>query len=429
MNIIKNPLYTFLLIYSTLLLRDFFDINIPILIVTLLIFFIALISNEEALISLVVILIPIQEAVQLGTIYGFILLIFVVKNFNKIKIDLLLVFLTLIIIIELLHIIIPPFSFDTFIKFSVTYLLLGFLLQKTDKIINRKTIILSYTYSVLVSAILILLITIKIYDYDFLKIIESGFRIGNTVLIETTLDGYALSNNQNNLALQIVLVLSIIMTHNVFRNSSKIMNVLIGLSLLLIGFLTQSRAFFVTLILLVFMLIVFNINNLKRYIGIISITFLSFGSIIFFNFQIFTNLLSRFNESSSLIYSRLNIFNFYNQVFISSTQTFLLGIGMQSMHLKVGHFAVPHNSIQEVYIAWGIIGLLIIGCFIYFFIKKFYRGDSLNLIPFISLLFFSQFGRLFKNSNIVMLLFIIAIVLNTVESYGVYREKKNNIDF
>jgi hypothetical protein len=428
MNVIKNPFISFLTIYSLLLVRDFFDINIPIVLITIVVFLLALLSNEETLASLVVILIPIQEAVQLGTIYGFILLLLLIRNAKSLKLDILFILLIFIIVMEFLHIIVPPFSFDIFVKFAVTYLLLGFLLQRIDKMINKKTIILSYVYSVFISTMLILLITLKSYDYNFFKIIESGFRIGSTLAIDTAFDGYALSNNQNNLALQIVFVISLIMTQDYFKKNNRAIYALIGLLILLVGFLTQSRTFFVTLIFLFILLIIFNRKNIKKYIGIIFLSFLSVGIIFLINSQIFLNVLDRFNESNDLNYSRLSIFNLYNEIFISNIRTLLFGIGMQNMHLKVGYFAVPHNSIQEVYIAWGVIGLSVIGIFIFSYLKKFYRRTPIKLIPFLVLIFFSQFGRLFKNSNIVMLLLICAIVLSLKESRGVINEQKNNIN-
>lgn len=428
MNIIKNPFISFLTIYSLLFVRDFFDINIPIVLITIVVFLLALLSNEETLASLVVILIPIQEAVQLGTIYGFILLLLLIRNAKSFKLDILFILLIFIIVMEFLHIIVPPFSFDIFVKFAVTYLLLGFLLQRIDKMINKKTIILSYVYSVFISTMLILLITLKSYDYNFFKIIESGFRIGSTLAIDTAFDGYALSNNQNNLALQIVFVISLIMTQDYFKKNNRAIYALIGLLILLVGFLTQSRTFFVTLIFLFILLILFNRKNIKKFIGIIFLSFMSVGIIFLINSQIFLNVLDRFNESNDLNYSRLSIFNFYNEIFISNIRTFLFGIGMQNMHLKVGYFAVPHNSIQEVYIAWGVIGLSVIGIFIFSYLKKFYRRTPIKLIPFLVLIFFSQFGRLFKNSNIVMLLLICAIVLSLKESRGVINEQKNNIN-
>ena len=74
--------------------------------------------------------------------------------------------------------------------------------------------------------------------------------------------------------------------------------------------------------------------------------------------------INRFNEAD-ITGGRAGLFKFYNNVFFSSVNIFLLEIGLQNMHIKTGSFGIPHNGIQQMYLSSGMIGLL---CVIFWFI-------------------------------------------------------------
>ena len=117
---------------------------------------------------------------------------------------------------------------------------------------------------------------------------------------------------------------------------------------------------------------------------------------------------------------RGDLFKYYNQFMFSSPAYILFGIGMQQIFEKVAPYApvadVPHMGLQEVWVAWGLVGLVLFIVMLWRIIKisgqhtrekrQFYQ-----YMPLAVTLVFTMAGQLLTSSRALMALTISYICL------------------
>ncbi len=78
----------------------------------------------------------------------------------------------------------------------------------------------------------------------------------------------------------------------------------------------------------------------------------------------------------------------------------IMGVGIQNYDVKAGLNNVSHNAIQEIFVAWGILGfiavLLIVIESLYAVIKKHKLDNVYYYLPLITLLLMIQAGQFFS---------------------------------
>ena len=202
---------------------------------------------------------------------------------------------------------------------------------------------------------------------------------------------------------------------NKFKKTSVIMISL----LLLCGLLTASRTFVVCLLIMAVMFFIGQQGNpIKKVKFIISLFVFAivitvvYALIFTENFRFF---IGRF-QTDDLFNGRDTIMFDYHRYITSNIWVMLFGVGLNNFGEKVINVynisnAVPHNSIQEVVVAWGIPGLIMIGILIVMMILEStkYSGKKtiLNYVPLIIILAKSMAGQLLT-SGYTMLAFVLA---------------------
>ena len=104
---------------------------------------------------------------------------------------------------------------------------------------------------------------------------------------------------------------------------------------------------------------------------------------------------------------RFDIFEIYNNIILDTPSNFLFGFGMQGLFEKLiveyGVFDVPHNGIQELFVVWGCIGVVIFLRFVYelYINLKVINGSikPIEFLPFLILFLTIQFGQFITNST------------------------------
>ena len=126
----------------------------------------------------------------------------------------------------------------------------------------------------------------------------------------------------------------------------------------------------------------------------------------------FEYLLSRF-ESDETGSGRTWIFEDYNQYMVENLWVMFWGVGLNNFQEKVMttyniSTAVPHNGIQEIVVAWGIPGLILVTLLIAVMIaqsKKYgTRKTLLNYIPLIILISKSMAGQFITSGYTILAL-------------------------
>ena len=83
--------------------------------------------------------------------------------------------------------------------------------------------------------------------------------------------------------------------------------------------------------------------------------------------DIIMNYIARFS-TEDVSGGRTYLFNFYNEFIFSTPGHMFFGIGMQGIAEKINlllhaNVEVPHNGYQELVVAWGIVGFLLMSFF------------------------------------------------------------------
>lgn len=201
-----------------------------------------------------------------------------------------------------------------------------------------------------------------------------------------------LITNGNNIA-----YLSIILVSILLIGAKKLkLPVILYYSLLLLSVLIGMGSFSRTWMLLIALIIVIYLIYQRNFKALLSLLFLC-GTIVF----IFPDILEAFSnvminrmtgENIETGGGRTEIFTHYNELWSQNLLYVLFGVGVTSYYdvLQYGH--AMHNSIQQIYVCLGVIGLIL---YVYLFSKFFktrYIGKTtfLNYLPFIAGVIFLQ---------------------------------------
>ena len=204
--------------------------------------------------------------------------------------------------------------------------------------------------------------------------------------------------NQNTFALycSVAYALGIIMS---FNSKNKILFIILSIVCFIGGALTISKAFFLTAIIFI-ILILIKMNNIKLIllsivIGVVVLVL--FTRIPFLN-SVITSMIGRFDTVSNvddLTTGRMYLFTYYLDILKNEPLTLLVGRGLLEYQAFYPLGSRTHNIILEAIMGWGVCGSLAIIAFYISIIEKRMKFNNVrikfvNLIPFIIFLVFSM---------------------------------------
>ena len=160
-------------------------------------------------------------------------------------------------------------------------------------------------------------------------------------------------------------------------NQKKKLDILMIILLLVLGALTCSRTYLVCLLILCAFLFIVSDRSMKEkfkfLLGSISVLLISVLLMhLWFpeNLEMFIQRL----KVEDITSGRDTLFIAYNDYLRSSVKTFFWGLGSLNLGEKVAQlsiaFSVPHNGIQEILVAWGIVGLMLFVAMICVLIRR-----------------------------------------------------------
>ena len=135
--------------------------------------------------------------------------------------------------------------------------------------------------------------------------------------------------------------------------------------------------------------------------------------------SVFENIQERFGRSD-VSGGRTSLFLYYGQFLLSSPAYFLGGIGMQHIFEKVSPYYavhdVPHMGLQEVWVAWGIVGVFMIILLIWKIVTTsiwYSQGKrrAYQFMPLCLTLVFTMSGQLLTSSRTLLALIFAYVCL------------------
>lgn len=389
------------------------QIGIPRVLALVPVVVIALLGDKTELIAICMCLIPFHESLDFYYALVLVIAIYVFKNFRQIRINASFFLMLLMVLWELLHCLAGDFSPVTFVVSLAPIIALVVFLCSDFSDLDYAFVVRAVAAAAMVVCVTMLVQLLWISRFDLASFFVNLRRLG--ALSEQSADRLQLSGGlvqTNSLGVICVLITATLLQLR-FSGQSKRSDTYVMLTLLIFGTFTASRTFLVCLALMIFLVLMGQKGVVKklRYLGIaiLALGFLVLLFSIFFTEQL-EYFVSRFFEAD-ITTGRDDLMVVYHRFITENMNVLFFGVGLQDYGDKlVNHYRVannvPHNSIQEIAVIWGIPGLLLMAVLIFWLCYQAYRKMGrrklINYIPVIIILFKSMAGQLLT-SNYSML--------------------------
>lgn len=351
-----------LLICLGVFFRDMYGIPINKYIFLMISVFAFLLLNEGAIVAFIAFIIPFLPGLPANYIIGLAIPFLLFKQ-KHVRLNIYMFAAYAFLLLEMLHLFLPLSSLGDFFKFSSYIILLTLILLKKNNDYNYTVILLSYCFGV-ISAFTSILIHSLQYMPLYL-VFEKGIRIGNIASVNQQFDPtiITLTMDQNTLGYFCAIGIAVLL----ILQYAKRLKLTIGIPLTIITFiygsLTLSRTFILISFLVFFYYFIINLRmnstSIKAVFSLLFAVILMIVTIQTYFPSTLELIITRFQESD-LTNGRGQIFEQYNHFIFSSLNNFLFGIGIQNMNIKANLFNVPHNGLQQIFVAGGVVGLFLL---------------------------------------------------------------------
>lgn len=314
---------------------------------------------------------------------------------------------------ELWHAVYGQFSYVEYLRGFAELILLGIVTSIDMRDVDYKLVVRSLAISVVGVCAVMLVMQLQQFGFSFAAIFDRSahsFRFGQSNMESGR---FALNFNANNLgficnlsACGCLLLVS--------RKEHKLTDILLAVCSVAFALMTLSRSAIVCMIMIfgayLFLMEGKIAKKLWSGAGAVLMAILALVLIQIFVPTVFENILERF-QRADVWNGRGGLFAGYNQFLFSSPQYLLFGIGMQHIFEKVAPYApvldVPHMGLQEVCVAWGVVGLVLFGIIIWrvLFTSRRYAGGKRQLYQYLPLsltMVYSMSGQLLTSSRALL---------------------------
>lgn len=359
--------------------------------------------------------IPLSVAFQ----YKYALLILAVailmQNRWRLKVSGVFLVVVAMMIWELWHAFYGYFSYIEYLRDFAELIILGIVTSIDLDDLDHKLIIRSLSISVVGVCMIMLVMQMKQFGFDLAAVFARSahsFRFGQSNMES---GAFALNFNANNLGFICNLSACGILLLATRKEHGKL-DIVLAISSVIFALMTMSRAAIICLI-MIFVVYLFSTEGkaskkILSSVGGILIVVMALVLINVFVPTLFQNIQERF-QREDVLNGRGSLMRHYSEFLFSSPKYLLFGIGMQNIYEKVSPFYpvhdVPHMGLQEVCVAWGLVGvvMMVIAWWRIVRTSKRYAGGKRQIyqyMPLVLILVFTMTGQLLTSSRALMAL-------------------------
>ena len=410
----KNNHFLFYSLLSVLIVLLFaryaFLINIPRIVLTVIVFAIAICGNKNEVIAIAMCCLPLHNAINLYMAISVCAFMYVIKENKRIKLGAIAAVIVSMILWEILHCFDSNFSLKLLFV-TISPMLLLMVVSGSDM---RS---LDYSFIVRTMAIVNIIVCVVLFlnllvsaNYSFADALISIRRLG-IVTEDSAVFGATINPN----ALGIINILTMIALLQL-RSSGQgsALDFCFTLILLVFGFLTASRTFLVCLCVMAILLFLAQRGSAQKklqFVVAFTVLVILLFIVLFYLFpEQLVYYINRF-KNGNVTNGRDMLMSVYHNYIVHNNRVLFFGIGLNDFETKVTRIynisnAVPHNFIQEIVLAWGIVGVILVVCLnITMVIRSINcnkKQSLLNFIPLLIILLKSMAGQ-FLTSGYTML--------------------------
>lgn len=336
-----------------------------------------------------------------------------IKNHWRIKMSGAFIVVMTMMVWELWHAFYGQFSFVEYLRDFAELILLAIVTSIDMREVDHKLVIRSLAISVVGVCVIMLIMQMQQFGFDLVAVFSRSahsFRFGQSNMASGR---FAINFNANNLGFICNLATcgSLLLA---IRKEHLRMDIILAICTVIFAMMTLSRSAIVCTLMIFGAFLFLNDGKFSAKIwsclGGLVIVLLALILVHYFVPTVFENILERF-QRKDVWNGRGGLFKYYNQFLFLSPVYFLFGIGMQSIYEKVVQYSpvanVPHMGLQEVWVAWGVVGFVMLGILIWKVISssKLYAEGKRQLYQFMPLvltLVFTMSGQLITSSRALM---------------------------
>ena len=359
--------------------------------------------------------IPLSIAFQYKYALLILSVVILVKNRGRVKWSGVLPIVILMMVWELWHAFYGNFSYVEYLRDFAELLLLGVVSSVELHEVDHKLVIRGLSISVVGVCMVMLIMQLQQFGFNLVAVFlrsARSFRFG-----EDNMEAgkFAINFNSNNLGFVCNLATCGVLLLAV-RKEHRWSDIVLMVCSAIFTLMTLSRAAIICLVLLFAGYLLFTGNDLAKRIaagvGAIAIALLTVFLVQTIFPTVFENITERF-QRTDVLNGRGALFSNYNQFMLSSPWYLLFGIGMQEIYTKVVRYvpvsSVPHMGLQEVCVAWGLVGLTLFCVMLWrvVTVSRKYAGGKRQMyqyMPLVLTLVFTTAGQLLTSSRALMAL-------------------------
>ena len=398
-----------------LFIRYGLEIGIPRIVLTGVIAIIALVGNRSEILAIAMCCIPLHAAVDFFYALVACAGIYVLKYHQEIRINLGVIITLAMIFWELLHCFRPEFSLMGFLVSMIPLIFLAVILCIDVSDLDY-TFVIRTMAVVLVSTCLILLINLIVRaDFNLLLAISGLRRLGE--VSENSRNEAMLGGDMNPNTLGIICVLVCTGLLQLWSiGKSRMTDIMCMVILMVFGILTSSRTFLVCLLLMALLLIMAQPGDFRKKFRLsATLLLMAVAALILMNW-LFPDVLEYYIKRfrlDDITTGRDTLMIAYHRFISNNPHVMFFGVGLQDFVRNLTEIYrvadnLPHNSIQEIVVAWGIPGMLL---FVLLCMMLFRQSGKycrtyrlLNAIPFLILIVKSMAGQLLTSHYTILAL-------------------------
>ncbi len=384
------------------------------MVLTVIVIAMGMVGNQNETLAIAMGCIPLHQAIDFYIAIVMLAVILILKSIRQIRIGIPVFLVILMVVWELLHCFIFEWSLLMLMISLAPLFFIAVLLCLDLRGIDYLFIVRTMAFVSIYACVLLLLNCIVRADGDLVGAFLNMRRLGMLSEDEILIGG---AINPNSIGIVNVLGITCLLQARSIGQQKKL-DLLCILALLIFGMLTLSKTFLACL--LIMLVLVFSERNhqWKRKLRMVGSAILIGGLLMAVMIMVFpeviTNFIERF-QVKDITSGRIDIMESYHNYMINNPFVLFFGVGVADFGEKVVNvyrmsYSVPHNSIQEIIVAWGIPGFLMIALLILMEIieSKKIRGSKpiriMNYIPMIIILAKSMAGQLLTSGYTILAL-------------------------
>ena len=406
----KNSRVRFWCLFGLLLVlvsvRYALQIDIPRVLFLLIIGSIAVFGDRDEIVAMCMALIPMHESVDLFYSLVICFAVYVFKYHSQFRFGYNVLLVVFIAVWELLHCFFTSFSIVFYLTCVIPFIILAILIASDAEKLDYPFMIRALAWAVLGTCIMMLVRVFYFANFNIALALFNLQRMGSD--LHSNIEDVEVAGGQihpNSLGIIAVLASTGLMQLRQLK-ASRVSDMVLMCAILVLAALSASRTYLACLALMIFLLIFSEKGGIQKKIRLLVMLASAIAIAVFVFAVLFPDSLAYYISRffvSDLTTGREDLMDLYHAFIINNPNVLFFGIGLQEYGDRLVNvyrvaFNSPHNSIQEIIIAWGLPGLIIFAIqFFNMYVAASRRNKKLaliNWIPLIIILFKGMAGQI-----------------------------------